>query len=132
MRGVLVAGLVALSISIPGAARAADPVEGLWQTQPDGGGFAHVALAPCGPKLCGRVTRTFHLDGTEYDTDLVGEYLVWDMLPVGGARYEGKVFQPSTGRTFLGRAELTGDRLKMSGCVLGGLICKSQTWARVK
>ena len=110
----------------------ADPVEGLWQTEPDAGGFAHVDIAPCGPSLCGKVQGTFHLDGSAYDTPLVGEYLVWDMVPEGGGQYRGKVFQPSTGKTFSGKARLTGERLKMSGCVLGGLICQGQVWRRVK
>jgi uncharacterized protein (DUF2147 family) len=28
--------------------------------------------------------------------------------------------------------ELRGDTLVVSGCVLGGLICKSQDWPRVR
>src|SRR5690606_28112254 len=37
----------------------ADPVDGLWQTEPDDGRYAHVRLGPCGDRICGTIARTF-------------------------------------------------------------------------
>ncbi len=37
----------------------------------------------------------------------------------------------SNGKTYAGKGTLSGDTLKMKGCVLGGLICESQTWSRL-
>lgn len=43
----------------------ADPLVGMWQTEPDEGAFAHVAIAPCGTNFCGTIERTYK-DGVEY------------------------------------------------------------------
>ncbi|EAQ03402.1 hypothetical protein OB2597_02242 [Pseudooceanicola batsensis HTCC2597] len=127
MRNLMVA-LAGLVLSA--GAALADPVEGTWQTQVDDGAYAHVRIAPCGPAYCGTMTRTFNSDG-EYKSPNLGKQLVRDMKPVGGGKYEGKVWRPSNDKIYFGKLELAGDRLKMKGCVAGGLICSGQTWARV-
>lgn len=112
-------------------ARAADPVEGMWQTQPDDGAYAHVQLAPCGPAICGTIKRTFNASG-EYKSPNLGKQLVIGMVPQGGGKYEGKVWRPSNDKIYLGRIELNGASLRLAGCVAGGLFCSKQTWQRVK
>lgn len=49
----------------------------------------------------------------------------------GKNRYTGKITDPANDKTYSGKASLNGNNLKMSGCVLGGLICKSQNWKRM-
>ncbi|MFW2587678.1 DUF2147 domain-containing protein [Sagittula sp. SSi028] len=121
----------AAAVFAAGAALA-DPVEGVWQTQPDEGSYAHVKMAPCGGgKVCGKITRTFNNSG-EYKSPNIGKTLVINMQPQGGGKYEGKVWQPAKDRIFLGKMALNGNRLQLSGCVAGGLICKNQTWARIQ
>ena len=110
---------------------AADPLEGLWQTEPDDGAYAYVQIAPCGAALCGTMVRTFNSDG-EYKSENLGRQLVIDMMPAGNGRYKGKVWRPSNDKIYIGRINLSGDGLKMKGCVAGGLLCASQSWARVK
>ena len=45
-------------------ALAADPLSGLWRTQPGrDGGFGHVEIGPCGGGLCGTVVQTFDAQG---------------------------------------------------------------------
>jgi uncharacterized protein (DUF2147 family) len=128
MRHLMLAGLAALGLAAPAAA---DPVLGTWQTEVDDGAYAHVEMRPCGEAVCGIVTRTFDAEG-EYASETIGEMLVRGMVPQGGGRYEGRVWRPSNDRVYLGRMELSGDRLRLKGCVAGGLICASQTWARVR
>ena len=113
------------------SALAADPLEGLWQTQPDDGAFAFVQIAPCGAALCGTMVRSFNADG-EYKSQNLGRQLVIDMMPAGNNRYKGQVWRPSNDKIYIGRITLSGDRLKMKGCVAGGLICASQSWTRVQ
>ena len=127
MRPVILAAALALA----GTAAAADPIEGLWQTQPDEGSFAHVTIAPCGAAFCGTISRTFK-DKAEYDSPNRGRQIVIDMAPQGGGNYAGKVWRPSNDKIYTGKANVAGDRMSLSGCVAGGLICKSQTWARVQ
>ena len=127
-----IAGIFALLIGLAGAAWAQDPVEGIWKTQEDDGAYAHVQFAPCGERLCAVIIRTFNSDG-EYKSKNIGRQLVWDMLPKGGGKYgDGKIWQPSTDRIFRSKMTLSGDVLRVAGCVAGGLICKKQTWTRVR
>ena len=46
-------------------------------------------------------------------------------------KYAGSITDPANDKTYSGKATLSGTSLKMSGCVLGGLICKSQTWHKL-
>lgn len=114
-----------------GTATAADPAEGVWKTQVDDGRYAHVDMAPCGTKICGIISRTFDSSG-EYDSPNKGEMLVINMEPKGGGAYGGKVWRPSNDKIYIGKMELSGNTLELSGCVAGGLFCKAQTWSRVK
>lgn len=126
MRHMILAAAVALAAGAAGA----DPIEGVWQTQPDEGAFAHVTMAPCGGAFCGTITRSFR-DGAEYASPHIGRQIVIDMAPQGGGAYAGRVWRPSNDKIYRGKAQLEGDRMSLSGCVAGGLLCSSQTWARL-
>lgn len=116
---------------IGATAAAADPIEGLWQTQPDDGAFAHVQIAPCGNAFCGTIVRTFK--GTsEYKSPNLGRQIVIDMVPKGDGAYQGKVLRPANNKIYNGKASVAGSKMSLSGCVAGGLLCKSQTWVKVK
>ena len=123
--------LTAATLCVAAATTAfADPVEGIWKTQVDDGAYAHVTVAPCGAKLCGVISRTFNSTG-EYKSANLGKKLVWDMQAKGSGSYKsGKIWQPSTDKVFKSKMALSGNTLKVSGCV--GPICKKQTWSRVK
>lgn len=124
--------LAALGGLMASAVWAADPVEGVWQTEVDDGAFAFVTMAPCGAAFCGKITQSFKEDGSEYESENKGKTIVIDMVPQGDGAYEGSVFRPSNGKTYYGTIQVTGDKLKLAGCVLGGLICSKQTWTRVQ
>ena len=119
MRMILAAAVAAVGFA---AAAWADPAEGIWQTQVDDGAYAHVKMSPCGANLCGTIARTFNTGG-EYKSENLGKQLVWDMAPAGGGAYaDGKIWQPSTGKTFRSKMALSGNTLNVSGCI--GPICK--------
>ena len=122
--------ILSLALILSAGAAHADPVEGIWKTQVDDGAYAHVTIAPCGGALCGTISRTFNADG-EYKSANLGKKLVWDMQSKGGGDYrDGKIWQPSTDKVFKSKMALSGNTLKVSGCV--GPICKKQTWSRGK
>ncbi len=132
MRGWMVLVAASAVAMAAGMAQAADPVEGVWQTQPgDDGAFGHVRMAPCGASLCGTLIRAYDGDGRARQTDTLGRQLVWDMDAQGGGAYGGgKIWAPDRDKTYASKMVLDGDRLKVSGCVIG--ICRSQVWARVE
>ena len=52
------------------------------------------------------------------------------MKPAGEGKWVGSAFNPEDGKNYSGKMTLAGDKLNTSGCVLGGLICKSVDWTR--
>ncbi|MFP7571223.1 DUF2147 domain-containing protein [Marivita sp. S2033] len=121
----MVAGLA----MIAGAAWA-DPVEGTWQTEVDEGNYAHVRMVPCGDMICGVIARSFNAQG-EFKSPNTGKTLVINMVPQGNGKYEGKVWRPSNDKIYMGKMQVNGNSLDLSGCVAGGLLCSKQTWSRV-
>lgn len=109
----------------------ADPIEGVWQTQPDDGAYAHVTIAPCGAGYCGTISRTFN-DSGEYNSPNKGKQIVRSMTPQGGGKYEGKVWRPADNKIYLGKATVNGKNMQLAGCVAGGLICKKQAWVKIQ
>ncbi|MCU4652850.1 DUF2147 domain-containing protein [Roseibacterium sp. SDUM158016] len=124
---------LALALGLASAA-SADIAHGVWQTEPDDGSFAHVTLGPCAnpQAVCGTITRTYRDGGTPYQAETIGRQIVIDMIPQGDGNYEGSVWRPSNDRIYIGRMAIDGDRMRLRGCVAGGLFCASQNWVRVQ
>ena len=94
-----------------------------------------VETGDCGGKLCGWVvwaTPEAQQDARDGGVqNLVGTELLQDYRQTSGNRWQGRVFVPDMGRTFY--STITREEpgaLRISGCILGGLICKSQLWHR--
>ncbi len=119
---------LAAMIGFAGAALA-DPLEGVWRTEVDDGAYALVTISPCGGAFCGVISRTFNSDG-EYQSENIGRQIVINMVPQGGGAYEGQVWRPSNDKIYIGKMDLSGNTVRLRGCVAGGLICASQTWTR--
>ena len=130
MRTIACAASALIALTAP--VFAADPAEGVWRTLPDdNGNSGHVEIAPCGAKLCGTLIRAFDGAGQPIDSPNIGRQIVWDMVAEGGGRYgDGKVWAPDRGKTYRSKMELSGDTLSVSGCVLGGIICRDSAWTR--
>ncbi|WP_299837966.1 DUF2147 domain-containing protein [uncultured Paracoccus sp.] len=122
---------LAAAFALAAVAAHADPIEGVWQTQPDDGAFAHVTIAPCGNAYCGTITRAFK-DKAEYASPNVGKQIVRSMVAKGDGNYEGQVWRPANDKVYNGKATVSGNQMSLAGCVAGGLICKSQTWVKIQ
>ena len=117
-----------------GAAWAGDAVEGVWKTLPDdNGNYGYVEIKPCGPAFCGTLIRTFDGSGAAGPTTNIGKQIVWDMVAQGGGYYaDGQIWAPDRDKTYSSNMQVSGDGLSVSGCILGGLLCRAQAWSRVK
>ena len=105
---------LAATLIITGAAWS-DPIEGNWKTQ--AGSTAAIA---------GSGSFSITLKSGKYAGKTIGLFKA-----AGDNKYTGTITDPETDKTYSGKATLSGVSLKMSGCVLGGLICKSQTWHKL-
>jgi uncharacterized protein (DUF2147 family) len=132
VRPVLLAAIAA-ALAAPALAQAQDPT-GTWLTA---SGDTRVRIARCGGAYCGTIVSstyrkdTNNADPAKRDRDIVGVQIIWDLRP-GSDGFSGQLYNPQDGRTYAGKLKLTGPgSLNLSGCVLGGLFCRSQTWTRV-
>ncbi|ABQ61844.1 hypothetical protein H721_00646 [Brucella ovis IntaBari-2006-46-332] len=91
---------VTLAAGFAAPAFADEAIVGTWK-RPNG---TLISYAACGAnKFCGTV--------------MTGEY-------------KGEVNKLDEGKTYSGKASVKGNTLSLSGCVMGGLICKSESLAR--
>ena len=98
-------------------------------------GTVKVQTGACGAALCGHVvwaSARANADAAESGVPrLIGTELLSNYRPVGAGRWRGEVYVPDMGRRFASTIEPQGaDGLRISGCILGGLICRSQIWHR--
>ena len=124
--------LTAAMILVAGVAMA-DPVEGTWKTAPDdNGNFGHVQVKACGAAFCGTLVKAFDGSGKEIKSDNVGKKIIWDMVSYPDGLYDdGKVWSPDRNKTYDSDMTLSGNTVKVRGCVMG--ICRNGgTWTKVK
>ena len=90
----------------------------------------------CGPRLCGIILAASPkatADAREAGVNnLIGVSLLNQYRLTGSGVWQGRVYVPDMGQTFFSRlAEISPNQIRISGCILGGLLCKSQVWTRV-
>ncbi len=90
----------------------ADPMEGVWKTEPDDDGkYGYVRVAPCGDKLCGTLVKAFRQDGGEDVSPNIGKKIIWDMVPQGDGAYGGgKVWAPDRDKIYASQDAAVGRR----------------------
>jgi len=97
------------------SSQAAEPLEGTWK-RPNGTilQFANAG----GTKFCGTV--------------MTGKYKGKSIGCMSGTngKYNGEIIKLDEGKTYKGKASVSGNTLRLAGCVAGGLICKSESLAR--
>lgn len=105
-------------------------LDGVWQTEARDGSWGYVTMAPCGDAYCGTLTGG---SGTHVDTQYFGTVMITHMRWTGSEYSGGQLLDVETRRVYQSRLRFLGpDRLQVSGCVLGGLICGGQVWARIE
>lgn len=96
----------------------ADPIEGKFRTPKTG---ATAAVAACGTRFCMTYTSG-QFKGKQFAT----------FTPTGGGKYTGTITDyTSGGKKYTGKAEMVGKNIKISGCVMGGMVCKGEVFQRL-
>ena len=102
-----------------------DDIMGAWQRDD---GIARVKVAPCGRVIC--MTNTYFKPGVV--DEKVGERLEFNVKASGGAALAGTVLDPKTSKSYAASIDVTGEQMTTKGCILGGVICKSTGWTRIR
>ena len=107
--------LVAAAVLFAVPAFAAEPIVGKWKRS----NGTILQYSSCGgDKYCGTV-----LTG-QYKGQSIGS------MSGSGGSYKGKVIKLDEGKTYTGKASVSGSTLSLAGCVAGGLICKTESLKR--
>ena len=139
---LVVASAIAFGMMTSGPARAADPLGTWWTAEKKG----KVKVVNCGGAICGTLTWLAepndpatnkpktdknNKDQSKQGRPLIGVPIVLSMKPSGGDTWEGQVYNAEDGGIYTGSFTMSGaNAALLKGCVMGGLICKSQAWTR--
>jgi uncharacterized protein (DUF2147 family) len=125
-------GLLAVAMIMAAGGASAEPLLGTWRTAPDdNGNTGLIQVAPCGQQICGTLVKSFDGAGKEIASVNNGKLIISETVSAGGGAYRGKVWAPDRNKTYNSKLELSGNTLKVSGCVMG--ICREGgNWSRVK
>ena len=119
-----IAALAALLYFAP-IAFAAEPY-GVWRRPEDGTTFNFFR---CGSGLCVKVKSV----SDPADKKYVGSMVFSGATKIGPNAWQGQVKNLEDGQTYMGKITVTGpSTVTLDGCVLGGAICKGESWTRVQ
>jgi uncharacterized protein (DUF2147 family) len=120
----MLTGLLIVLVSPIATAANTPNVLGSW-ARVDGG--ARIEIEACEMRIC--ATNTWVRD-TKSD-EAVGDKLVMTLKPESGSVLTGEAFDRKRDKTFAMRITLQqANQMTTYGCVLAGLVCKSQNWTR--
>ncbi len=127
------AALLFAAGSFAGTADAQTQPTGVWRNPRNS---VHVSIQPCGRAMCGTVVWASvraQAKAREAGTpNLIGAQLFRQLQPEGGDRWGGRVFVPDLRRSVSGTLRVRSpNAVVASGCLLGRMLCRSQTWTRV-
>lgn len=135
MYRVCLAALVTCSTYVAPALAASEGPIGTWLTEERD---SKIRVANCGKALCATIVwaKETGVDSNNPNPSLrsrsiVGIDLTRDMKPDGSGAYAGSIYNPENGKTYQATIKRKGEsELEVGGCVLGGLLCGSETWVR--
>lgn len=136
--------VAAVSCAIAGPALTQERLTGTWLTED---GSTRVTFEPCGPTDCGRIVWLREPIDPETGKDwrdklnpddklkrrpLLGLSMISDLRPQGTSAWAGTLYNPLDGNSYAGSfLKLDPVKLQLKGCALAGLLCQTETWARV-
>jgi len=123
VRRVLAGGALAIAALGSTAGLAAQEAEGVWMRDD---GASKIQILPCGAKLCGAIVWLKNPKSKAH----VGQQVFFDMIRADQNSWTGRALNPEDGKTYSGKMVVSGKKLRTSGCVFGGLICKTMYWVR--
>lgn len=134
MRILLTTGVMSVLLASQATAGAEAP-NGTWLTQD---GSSKVKIAPCGAAYCATIVWVKPVAPGEDDPhpgvagkEMVGTHLSRDLRRADNGELAGPLLNPENGKTYSVTVKMkNANALEMGGCILGGLLCGSETWTR--
>lgn len=120
INAITVSTILLAAVSMTAAANAASAT-GTWLRS----NGAHVLAFSCGGGLGLKVTKS-------PEPQKVGKTIMCGAKQTAPNKWKGTVLNLDDNQKYSGFVTLSGNSLTLSGCVLGGIICKNDTWRRIK
>ncbi len=131
--------VVLMAIGFASHAMADSGANGVWIME---NGKVTVRISPCGPNLCGTIialAKPLNKQGKpKVDKEnpnaalrtrpIIGLTILSNMEPQSDNKWAGTIYNADDGRTYSSYMKLSGDRMKVKGCV--AFICKSMNFTR--
>ena len=124
-----------LGLALLGSAGATmtDPAVGLWSNPK---GTLQVRTRRCGEGLCATVVGASQKVQAKAAaagvSSLIGTELFSNYRPAGDGDWAGTLYIPDKGKRVSSKLETNAGRsVKVSGCLIGRILCKAQTWTRI-
>ena len=132
MRSVSAILAIPVIASALGAAPAgASSIDGMWRSpNDDDGSYLTVRVHPCqdAPQERCAVVTGAHRGAKE---EAVGRQ-VMRVEPRPDGTWEGEILQPLKGHVYDSRIRPVGENvMEVDGCIIGGLLCRTQRWTRL-
>jgi uncharacterized protein (DUF2147 family) len=131
-----------------------DAIVGVWQTQPEDHGYAHIEIEPQGDEYVGKIVWLSEPDYPEDDADgmggqpkidrenpdpalrerpIVGLRLLQGLEYAGDGRWKnGRIYDPANGKSYKCQMKLEDDgSLKVRGFIGFSLLGRSTVWTPV-
>lgn len=123
-------GIPASFAALVAVAATPAPIEGNWKNPI---GSAIIAIAPCGDRLCGKVvwaSSRGEREVAQNTRQIVGTTVLTGLRRNGG-EWIGSLYVPDDNVHVTAHLRTLGrGQLKLTGCGLMGLICRTQMWTR--
>lgn len=99
-------------------------------------GSVQVEIYDCGSTRCGRVVWANQKAQNDAKRgsgkELIGMTILRNFTQDSKGVWRGRAYVPDIDREFSGSAKLVnGNQLRVKGCLMGRVGCKSQTWTRI-
>lgn len=121
-----------------------EELQGIWQTQDK---TTNIKFEACSGLICGKIIsfetplnpRTGQIWKDEKNPNrklrerpLIGVSMISNLKPTKNG-WIGMLYNPLDGNNYSGFLRLkSNNQLILSGCIFGGIICKSETWQKIK
>ena len=131
MKAIAAVGLF-ISAGLSAEPQPPAPIEGLWKNPI---GSAIIAIGRCRNALCGKVvwaSARGRREVAQNTSNVVGTTVLTGLKPARG-HWAGSLYIPDDNIHVSARLEPIGaGRMKLTGCGLFGLVCRTQVWTRVE
>jgi uncharacterized protein (DUF2147 family) len=115
--------LIALIVPASSAWAGADEIFGNWARDD---GAARVRVAACGGNIC--ATNTWIKDPSRQN-EKIGDRLIFT-IKAESDEWSGSAYDPQRKLKFSAKLKAAGDNMVTTGCMLGGLVCRSTRWTK--